>query len=251
MQGDYYFTCISGLSYFILNPDIYIPKPVNMKKFNFLMTALLLCLSVCARQQPSKQNTYQPPKKLGFGLKGGVNFANVTNTSSINSESRTGFMVAGFLSPQFNRGQGFRSEIVFSQQGYNYTTNTNEGNVKLNYLLLPQLYTFNLGKVVQLQVGGQLAFLLNAVVDSLHTVNGSNAYQKASDYYNKLDYGLAAGFELYPTKGLLIGARYNLSFAKTYKEEPYDSGLPMPPFIPPPGTNGKNNVVQLFAGFRF
>ncbi len=215
------------------------------------MTAILLFLTVCAQQQQIKGTSTQPPKKLGYGLKGGVNFANVTNTSSINAESRTGFMVAGFLSPQFSGGQGFRTELVFSQQGYNYSTNTNEGNVKLNYLLLPQLYTFNLGKVVQLQVGGQVAFLLNAAVDSLHTVNGSNAYQKASDYYNKLDYGLAAGFELYPSKGLLIGARYNLSFAKTYKEQDEDAGLPLPPFIPPPGTNGKNNVVQLFAGFRF
>jgi hypothetical protein len=222
-----------------------------MKKFNLLVTATLLSISVMAQQNPSTKSS-QPPKKLGFGLKGGVNFANVTNTSSINSENRTGYMVAGFLSPQFSRGQGFRTEIVFSQQGYNYTTNTNEGNVKLNYLLLPQLYTFNLGKVVQLQVGGQVAFLLNAVVDSLHTVTGSNAYQKATDYYNKFDYGLAAGFELYPAKGLLIGARYNLSFAKTYDEEQQSNPmLPLPPFIPPPGTNGKNNVVQLFAGYRF
>ena len=215
------------------------------------MATLVLCVTVCARQQPSKNNSSQPPKKTGYGLKGGVNFANVTNTSSINSESRTGFMVAGFLSPQFSGGQGFRTEIVFSQQGYNYSTNTNEGNVKLNYLQFPQLYTFNLGKVLQLQVGGQFSFLLNAVVDSLHTVTGSNAYQKASEYYNKFDYGLAAGFELYPTKGLLIGARYNLSFAKTYDEDEYEPGLPLPPFVPPPGTNGKNNVVSLFAGFRF
>ena len=222
-----------------------------MKKFNFLTTALLLFFSVAAQQQPSTKTSAQPPKKTGYGLKAGVNFANVTNTSSINSESRTGFMIGGFLSPQFSGGQGFRSEIVFSQQGYNYTTNTNEGNVKLNYLLFPQLYTLNIGKIVQLQVGGQFAFLLNAVVDSLQTVTGTNAYQKASEYYNKLDYGLAAGFELYPTKGLLIGARYNLSFAKTYDDDPYEAGLPLPPFIPPPGTNGKNNVVQLFAGFRF
>jgi hypothetical protein len=220
-----------------------------MKKFNFLMAALMLFFSCIAQQKPS--STSKQPRKLGFGLKAGVNFANVSNTSSINAESRTGYMAAAFLSPQFSPGQGFRTEIVFSQQGYNFKTNTNEGNVKLNYILLPQLYTFNLGKVVQLQVGGQVAFLLNAVVDSLHTVTGSNAYQKASDYYNRLDYGMAAGFELYPARGLLIGARYNLSFAKTYKEEEQNPGLPLPAFIPPPGTNGKNNVVQIFAGYKF
>ncbi|HUR11787.1 MAG TPA: porin family protein [Flavitalea sp.] len=216
----------------------------------FIISLIIFSQSILA-QQNKTYTTAVAPKKLGFGLKAGVNFANVSNAGDINAESRTGFMAGAFLSPQFNQGQGFRSEIIFSQQGYNFKSNTNTGKVTLNYLLFPQLYTFNLGKVVQLQIGGQLALLVNAVADSLNTINGYNAYSKARDYYNTLDYGMAAGFELYPSKGMIIGARYNLSFAKTYKDESDYPVAPIPSFIPPKGTNAKNNVVQVFAGYRF
>ena len=219
-----------------------------MKKSPILLFLFLPFISI-AQQNPS--NMPQQRKSLGFGLKGGLNFANVSNTSDINGKTKTGFMIAGFLSPQFGTtGQGFRSELVFSRQGYNFKTNTSTGDVTLDYILFPQLYTFNLGKVLQLQVGGQVALLIRAEADS--TQNASTiTYAEAMDYYNRLDYGLAAGFELYPARGLLIGARYNLSFAKTYKEESEFPLSPIPAFVPPPGTNGKNNVVQLFVGYKF
>ena len=218
-----------------------------MKK-SLIPVILLIPFLSLAQQNPS--NNTQTGKSLGFGLKAGLNFANVSNTSDINGETKTGFMIAGFLSPQFGTsGQGFRSELVFSRQGYNFKTNTAMGNVTLDYILFPQLYTFNVGKVLQLQIGGQLALLIKANADSTQT--GTITYAEAMDYYNRLDYGMAAGFELYPTKGLLIGARYNLSFAKTYKEESEFPTSPIPAFIPPPGTNGKNNVVQLFVGYKF
>ena len=218
-----------------------------MKKL-FSISSLLL-LSVILFAQINSPKPYQQ-KSLGFGLKGGLNFANVSNTADINGESRTGFMLAGFLSPQFGSGQGFRTELVFSRQGYDYKSNTNTGSVTLDYILFPQLYTYNLGKVLQLQIGGQVALLIKADADSTGT-QSNITYAKAMDYYNKLDYGMAAGFELYPVKGLLVGARYNLSFAKTYKDESEFPLTPIPAFIPPPGTNGKNNVVQVFLGYRF
>jgi hypothetical protein len=34
-----------------------------------------------------------------FGIKAGINFANVTNASSIKSSNRSGFMVGVFLAP--------------------------------------------------------------------------------------------------------------------------------------------------------
>src|SRR5206468_3784320 len=101
-----------------------------------------------------------------FGIKGGLNFANVTNASSINSSSQTGFVIGGYLAPPSKGVMGFRTELLFSKQGYNYQTNTNTGNVDLNYILFPQLMCINLTKFVQLQFGAQMAILLNASVDS-------------------------------------------------------------------------------------
>ena len=65
------------------------------------------------------------------------------------------------------------------------------------------------------------------------------------DYYNRFDYGFGAGVEIHPYKGLLVGAKYNLSLGKIYKDA--QSGQ-MPSFS---SIDAKNNLVQVFAGWRF
>jgi len=197
-----------------------------------LLCCLLLSLPVLAYSQ--------------FGLKAGVNFANVTNASSINSSNQTGFMVGAFLSPSSKGVLSSRTEIIYSKQGYNFETSTKTGTVNLDYILIPQLMGINITKFVQLQLGAQMAFLINAKADSTNNNNsGAGPYASVMDYYNKFDYGFAAGAEVHPFKGLLIGARYNISLGKVYKD--LQSGQ-MPAFT---AEDARNNVVQLFVGWRF
>lgn len=176
--------------------------------------------------------------QLSVGLKAGLNFANVTSTSGINTDSRTGYMLGAYISPKAKKGLGFRSEFILSRQGYNYKTGTSSGNVNLDYLLLPQLITINFTKKAQIHAGGQLAFLMNADVDSTGSGSGS-----LLDYFNRFDYGLAAGAEVFPIGGFFIGARINISL-KNVRED--GTG---PSFLP--GVDAKNNVVQLYTGWRF
>jgi hypothetical protein len=180
-----------------------------------------------------------------FGLKAGVNFANVTNASSINSESQSGFMIGAFLAPASKGILSSRTEIVYSKQGYNFQTSTKTGNVDLDYILIPQLMGINITKFVQLQVGAQMAFLINAKADSTNNSGVSGPYSSVMDYYNKFDYGFAVGAEVHPFKSLLVGARYNISLGKLYKD--METGQ-APSFSV---QDAKNNVVQLFAGWRF
>jgi Outer membrane protein beta-barrel domain len=181
-----------------------------------------------------------------FGLKAGVNFANVTKASSINSSNQTGFMIGAFLSPASKGVISSRTEIVFSRQGYNFQTNTKTGNVNLDYILIPQLMGINITRFVQLQLGAQMAFLINAKADSTNNTSSSGgSYAAVMDYYNKFDYGFAVGAEVHPFKGLLIGARYNIGLGKVYKD--LQSGQ-MPAFR---AEDAKNNVVQIFTGWRF
>jgi hypothetical protein len=178
-------------------------------------------------------------------LKAGVNFANVTNASSINSESQSGFMIGAFLAPASKGILSSRTEIVYSKQGYNFQTSTKTGNVDLDYILIPQLMGINITKFVQLQVGAQMAFLINAKADSTNNSGVSGPYSSVMDYYNKFDYGFAVGAEVHPFKSLLVGARYNISLGKLYKD--METGQ-APSFSV---QDAKNNVVQLFAGWRF
>ena len=70
-----------------------------------------------------------------IGIKAGVNFANVSKASSINSSSKSGFLVGVFLATPGKKIIGSKTELQFSRQGYDYKTSTNTGNVKLDYLL--------------------------------------------------------------------------------------------------------------------
>ena len=192
-----------------------------------------------------------------FGIKAGVNFASVTNASDINASNESGFLVGVFLAPPSKGIMGFRTELIYSKQGYNYKTATNTGTVNLDYILLPQLMQINITKFVSIQAGFQMAFLINAKADSTPTNTGGAgnpygaAYSSMMDYYNKFDYGVAAGIEVHPFKGLLVGARYNLSLGNLYKDpSSYETSGGQPPsFIPQ--VDAKNNVVQLFVGWIF
>ena len=186
-----------------------------------------------------------------IGLKAGLNFANVTKASSINSSSRTGFHAGLFLAPGGGKKiLGFRTEILYSKQGYNFKTSTNNpGNVDLDYILMPQLTTISITKYFQIQLGAQMAFLINAKADTTAGMSTGNAqFDKIMDFYNRFDYGFAGGLEVHPIKGLLIGARVNISLGNMYKDMTNPSGG-QPSFMPK--VDAKNNVFQIFAGWKF
>jgi hypothetical protein len=185
-----------------------------------------------------------------FGVKAGVNFANVTNAASINSSARSGFHVGILLAPPSKGVISSRTEFIFSRQGYNYSTSTNTGNVDLNYIMLPQYMCINITKYLQIQLGGQMGFLINAKADSTKSSsNPSNPYGDMMDYYNRFDYGYGGGVEVHPFKGLLVGARINISLSSLYKDYDPQSGSGTPPsFVPK--VNVKNNLFQIFAGWK-
>ncbi|MGH2564404.1 MAG: porin family protein [Ginsengibacter sp.] len=199
-----------------------------MKQFIF---SLLFAVPFCVNAQ--------------IGIKAGINFANVTNASSVNNSSRSGFHAGIFLAPA-SKILGFRTELTYSKQGYDYSSGANTGNVNLDYIMSSNLTTISITKYFQIQLGAQTAFLINAKVDSSNGGGGSaNPYGAALDYYNRFDYGFAGGVEVHPVSGLIIGVRLNISLGNLYKEAEMGQ---VPSFS---SINAKNNVLQLSAGWRF
>lgn len=217
-----------------------------MKKI--MQLPVLMLVLMIASQANGQNNSKKDKPVKGFGIKGGMNFANVSNASSINSSNTTGFVVGLFLAPPSKSIISSRTELLFSKQGYNFKSGTNTGTVNLNYLILPQLMGINITKYVQLQIGGQMAYLLNAKADSTSPSTGNETADKMMDYYNRFDFGAAGGLEVYPIKNLLIGARLNISFGQLYKN-PEDYQGTTPNFFP--SVDAKNNVLQLYLGLRF
>lgn len=228
-----------------------------MKKIVFLLAAFALFLSTVAQQTtPSNEQQTKKEKKpqkqqIGLGIKAGINFSNITNASQISAKSSTGFMVGAFFAPPSKGILGYRTEFIFSRQGYDYSTNSTTGSVKLNYLLLPQLMTINISRFFEIDFGFQMAFLLSGKADSSQSSSG-NPYGKMLDYYNKFQYGFAGGVQINPVRIFYIGARYNISLNSMYKDQSGGTGMPIPGFIPDASSiDIKNNVLQVYAGFKF
>jgi len=187
-----------------------------------------------------------------FGLKAGLNFANVTKASSINNSSQSGFHVGILIAPSSKKIIGSRTELVYSRQGYSYKTGTSTGNVNLDYIVLPQYMAINITKYLQIQLGAHMAYLVNAKVDSTNSMStGNPSVDAIMKYYNRFDYGFGGGVEIHPVAGLLIGVRLNISLSSLYKNmETLPSGPGTPPsFVPT--VDVKNNLLQLSAGWIF
>ena len=182
-----------------------------------------------------------------LGIKAGFNFANVTKASSINNSSHSGFNIGIFLAPSYKKILSSKTELVFSRQGYNYKTNTNTGKVNLDYIMLPQYLCINITKYFQIHVGAQMAYLLNAKADSTTASGNRGAYSNILNLYNRFEFGVGGGVEVHPYRGLLIGARMNVSLGNLYQKPA--AGATQPGFVP--AVNIKNNLFQVYSGWRF
>ena len=179
-----------------------------------------------------------------IGVKAGLNFSNVTNTSSISHSNRTGYNIGIFLAPKSKSIISSKTELILSKQGYNYSTNSLDGTANLLYIMLPTYMCINITRFFQIHVGAQMAFLINAKADST-AAGGTYPYSNAIQYYNRFDYGLGGGVEVHPFKGLLVGARMNISLANLYS----DAAKGKIPSLS--SVNVKQNLFQIYTGWHF
>jgi hypothetical protein len=216
------------------------------------MKKIIVTLSACvfaaiAFAQSTDFSSIQDAYKQRFGLKVGYNWSYLTgSTDGFKPGNQNGFMVGAFYAPTARTGKGFRSEVVFSRQGYSFDDGGKNTDVMNDYVYLPQLVTFSIGRFFQLQAGAQIGVLLNS------KMSGSKD-STITGLMNRIDYGFAGGVELNPVKGVLIGGRYNLGLGKLHKHIENTATNPQPFPLPfnPETTNFRNGIVQVFVGYRF
>jgi Outer membrane protein beta-barrel domain len=218
-----------------------------MKKILFAVFTMTCFYSVAQNIDNAQMQKIAKEYKMHYGIKAGYNFAKITgSTPDFHPKSNNGFMVAGFMAPPAKGGFGFRSEIVYSRQGFSFDASGKISNVSQDYIYMPQLTTFTIAKKLQLQAGAQIGYLLNSKQSS-----SGSASTDVMNYFNRIDYGATAGVEIYPIKQVIIGARYNVSFGNIYKHpETSSTGIPSPFPFDPNEFKGKNAVVQLFIGIK-
>ncbi|MFT3681620.1 MAG: porin family protein [Ferruginibacter sp.] len=215
----------------------------------YAMVFILLFVAANAVAQTGQSNKKKHP--VGFGIKAGYNYTSVTNISSVNGSNRSGFHAGILYSPGTRdeanlTGSG---ELLFSRQGYSFKTSATTGKVNLDYLLLPTFTNFKFGDFFKLQLGLQAAYLLNAKADSSKPATSSNTYNKMVEYYNRFEFGISGGLELNPAAGFIIGVRYTIGLTNMNKQTPPGA---IPPFLPGlSNINFRNNIVQLYTGYKF
>jgi hypothetical protein len=195
-----------------------------------------------------------------LGIKAGLNFTNVTNVSSVNNQSSSGFNAGIFYSTPYTRVIGSKTELVFSRQGYNYETGAVTGKANLDYIMLPTYMCINITKYFQIQIGMQFGYLMNANVDSVNKNNAGipGSVSGALSYYNRFSYSIGGGVEVHPFKGMLVGARLNVGLTNLYKMPDVSTITAMtamttmttqPSFVP--DVNIKSNLLQIYLGWKF
>lgn len=207
---------------------------------------------VAAAPAPTPATGKKPHNSLGLGIKAGLNFTNVTGTSSVSNSNETGYQVGLFLDPGSKSVLASRTELVYSHQGYNYATGQTTGKIFLDYIMLAQLMSINITRFFQIQIGTQIGYLINAKADSSSQSTGNAQIDQVLNYYNRIDFGFSGGLEVRPFMGFLVGARYNLSLTNLYKAPNLSNGQAPPSFIPSTSDiNFKNNLLQIYIGYRF
>ncbi|WP_338875437.1 porin family protein [Spirosoma sp. SC4-14] len=150
--------------------------------------------------------------RVRAGIKGGLNASSLYYDSQgvSNKNERIGFHVGVFAQAPIGEFFAIQPELLYTTKGasadYNVLGFNGTNTFKLNYAELPVLATFKLGQAVELQAGPYVSYLLNSNINSNGDF-GSGSTSINRDNFNKVDYGVAGGLNVYFGKAF-IGARY-------------------------------------------
>ncbi|OFY49399.1 MAG: hypothetical protein A2X22_05885 [Bacteroidetes bacterium GWF2_49_14] len=158
-----------------------------------------------------------------FGVKGGVNFANLYTADADYNRMITGFNVGLFGKLTIFNGLAVQPEINFATKGskvtYNGTLIDGTALFNLNYVEIPLLFVVNFARNFNVHFGPYAAFLVSGKVSNESNVNlfdfESNINTKD---YNRLDAGFAVGTGI-DIGGISLGGRYSYGLSTVGKEK--------------------------------
>ena len=205
-----------------------------MERLDKIKEAARLAAEQKEREEQARIMAEQTTKGLrfAFGVKGGLNFANMNGTD-FSPKTKTDFHIGALLNLRYglkNKIQGFglQPEVLFSRLGFVFDKQT----CTFNYITIPivlKAYVFNgLG----IEAGPYFSYLLSASPESIHINNGPAIV--LSGLKGGSDAGICVGATYQIPKGLFVGARYMLGF------QPLANNLAW-----------KNDAISISVGWMF
>lgn len=172
-----------------------------------------------------------------LGIKAGANLNQISGQSFKDGYDLS-YHLGGFAEIDFNKRWGIQPELLWSQSKttrssgfnsiYQNVFNPNgDQQIKLDYLAIPILVRYNVGKMITLNAGPQFGILINQNDNLL--VNGQSAFKKG-DF------------------AMVFGTQLNLNFVRIYGR--YNIGLQNINDIDNK-EKWTNQQIQLGVGLRF
>ncbi len=176
-------------------------------------------------------------QNVKFGLKAGLNVANVSNLESeIKFDSRMAYHVGAMAEIGLTERFAVQPEVLFSVQGVRKKEGGATATFNLNYVNVPVMAKYYVIDGLSLEVGPQVGFLTTGEF-KLEGAGEENGTVDVKDNLKKVDFGLNFGTS-YNYQNFNLGVRYNLGLTDISKEREE-------------GDASKNGVFQVSLGYFF
>lgn len=199
----------------------YLLKHILQKKIIMKKQVIFICVLFLLIGMVSTQLHAQEAKSMQFGIKGGLNLSSLNSSDGSTSDMLLGFNLGVFDKLQVTSMLAIQPEFYVTTKGSSVTYDNlfANGTAKFNltYLEIPLLCVVNFTKLLNVQFGPYVAYMVDGKVTNEANVTLFNYEQNinVSDY-NRIDAGvvLGAAFEV---GNITMGARYNWGLTKVGK----------------------------------
>ncbi|MGI4870598.1 MAG: outer membrane beta-barrel protein [Janthinobacterium lividum] len=215
-----------------------------MKKL--LLPALLSLAATAAHAQGYERDpSTTGSRNSGFGIKGGLTLSDLlTNGSKVvmNPKQLQTFHLGIYGQHGYTKFASLQFEVLYSRKGYQADSMGQKAQLttRLDYVEIPVLFVGNVFENISFHIGPQVSFLTGAY-------NGSQSLDLDKGGYNRVDFGGIFGLEA-RVGFARLGARYDLSFNKVYKDGSAVTynGHPVSALVT--DADFRNQVVQVYLG---
>lgn len=201
-----------------------------MKKIILSFVCVFIALSASAQRASSSSTSFfsteASDQPITFGIRGGVNFANVSTSEdgyTVSYKSNTGFHAGMIVDIPLMESLYLQSGLYYIVKGYK---ESDEITANPAYLEIPILasYRYNFSDAAQLQVnfGPYLAYGISGKIKEEYR-GESHEEDYFNDHTNKFDAGLQVGAGITISQHFYLGIAYEFGLTNVLKDSGDDS----------------------------
>ncbi len=188
-----------------------------MKNKYFFTVIVALIMSTLFTHQAQSQF-------ISYGIKGGLNLANIGGSDAGDTESRQGFHVGGFLGVSLLGIVAAEGGAYYSQKGYIHTNTGVE--VVSSYVDVPVVVKFSPLPLFHFFAGPQASFLIDNKVGDVSFVDG----------LREVDMAVVVGAGMNIPMGIRVSVGYDYGFTSLDESDEFEA---------------YNRVLKFTLGYKF